>query len=1140
MNDPVTRSVPRAPRAHPLRAGLAACLLTTLALPVHAAVVIPDVPLQSGSTVSPNIMFILDDSGSMQSEVLPDESIDVVSRCSPNLDDRNANGIRCNNGTTSITNIGRVYPRIPTLYGAIFEGQGVGEYANAVADPGNVYGRILRTAMFNPQYYDPKVIYRPWVRSDGTSYPDANPAQAYWNPEDPDKGAVNLAGTLSYANVWWQRTDSSFCSTRACFVSRGSRDIKFNVYYEFTGDPASPQSKYNANNYVERTVSGAELQNFANWFQYYRSRILASRGGIGRAFSSLPDDPESGPRVGYATINTDGAVSRYIRPFAGTDRQAFYDSLYGGTIPNRGTPLRKALYDVGKHFETETGVDDPWRTGVGNASDPKHSEYLACRQNFAMLMTDGYWNGADSGLGNEDGTAGYPFSDGYGNTLADVAYHFWNKDLRADIPNEVPASPLNPNTHQHMVTYGIGLGVFGRYTPDYAFGEIGKTSGSLVWPDPFDASNPSAKIDDLLHAAVNSRGDFFSAGDPETFAEELTKTLSSIIERTASGSNVAANSVALRDETRIFQASYVGGQWTGQLASYPITANGVSATPSWRASDPGKIKPHTARRDRVFTPGGTFHGQRGDALGSVDGHGVADYLLGDRSGERSNDGPFRNRNTVLGDIIHSSPAFSSETATPALFVGANDGMLHAFHAENGEELFAYVPGPNLISNDKLKKLSDPDYSHEYYVDGPVTVSTQAKTPNKNLLVGTLGRGGRGVFALDVSSPSTFTAANVLWEASSTSAPTGWTAQDRADLGLILSRPLIVRTNARTGNQNSNLRPAMAIFGNGLNSESGNATLFAVDAETGQMMWSLPVDTTGDNGITSIQAWDEDGDGIHDYVFAADLKGNVWKFDLDYHDPGKWGLADGGQIQGQVRRAAGGNPLVATGRPITGGLQIAFDPMTYERWVFFGTGKYLEQSDTTSTGQQRWYGIKDTGSRITGDALLTERKIEIVGSHGGRKVRAFEPHAPLPDDSRGWYVNLEAPAPPAVTPPSERMVSDPLMVGRVLVTASILPDSDPCKAGGTGYMNAIDAFTGTSVRASFFDVNGNGSFDDDVLGVGDSSRPIGSVDLDIAMPTSPTVVESLLVAGGSLGTTGSVGINPQVIKGRISWREIIGD
>ena len=119
------------------------------------------------------------------------------------------------------------------------------------------------------------------------------------------------------------------------------------------------------------------------------------------------------------------------------------------------------------------------------------------------------------------------------------------------------------------------------------------------------------------------------------------------------------------------------------------------------------------------------------------------------------------------------------------------------------------------------------------------------------------------------------------------------------------------------------------------------------------------------------------------------------------------------------------------------------------------------------------------------------------------------------------------------------MGDPFLLGTTLVVPSIVPSSNPC-GGGTGFINAIDAFSGTSVSSPFFDVDGDGSFDDDTLKNGNANIPVGSVNLGIAMPTSPTVVENLLVAGGSLGKTGTIAINNPLFKGRISWREIIRD
>ena len=276
--------------------------------------------------------------------------------------------------------------------------------------------------------------------------------------------------------------------------------------------------------------------------------------------------------------------------------------------------------------------------------------------------------------------------------------------------------------------------------------------------------------------------------------------------------------------------------------------------------------------------------------------------------------------------------------------------------------------------------------------------------------------------------------------------------------------------------------------------------------------------------------DLDGDGLIDYVYAGDLKGNVWKFDLSDNSTGNWGLhAEGDPFF--VATDAGGNR-----QPITGGLSVSMDPATFKPWVFFGTGKYLESSDLSSTGVQSLYGIKDNDAAVGARATdLQARTMAVTsGTIDGKPVRAFEANDPLDTDKKGWFVDL------TVLPPAERMVGDPFLLGNVLVAASIIPSSDPCDAGGTGYINALDAYTGTSVQNPFFDVDGDGAFDDDRLTSGSDSLPVGSVNLGIAMPTSPTVVESLLVAGGSLGTTGSVAVNNPLVKGRISWRELIKD
>jgi type IV pilus assembly protein PilY1 len=146
---------------------------------------------------------------------------------------------------------------------------------------------------------------------------------------------------------------------------------------------------------------------------------------------------------------------------------------------------------------------------------------------------------------------------------------------------------------------------------------------------------------------------------------------------------------------------------------------------------------------------------------------------------------------------------------------------------------------------------------------------------------------------------------------------------------------------------------------------------------------------------------------------------------------------------------------------------------------------------------------------------------------------------VPDDKRGWYIDLDYPK-----PQGERVVSNPRVQGTVLLVPSLIPpQTGTCEAGGSGFINALDAFTGTSLGSPYFDVNNDGKFDDeDKMDAGGGVLvPVGSIDLGVGMPTLPTLIDKLLVVGGSKGTLGSIVMNPQGgAARRISWREILRD
>ena len=1063
---------------------IAAFAATLLAAPVSASIPLPDVPLQSGSALTPNILYVIDDSGSMAWDFMPGPF--------------NSNGV-------------------PNM--------------SPVNDKLIAYTR-------NQIYYNPYVEYRPWRNADGTFMSNRPYTSAY----DSDTQASNTVDLHNRDRHFLVpkagMTDPS--DTRQYWRYTLKEDNYEIERRELTWQGGSWGWR-NAVNITSltwgattRTVA-EEYANYANWYSYHRTRAKVAKAGASYAFNDLSENV----RVGFDTIwerntydipvNQDQGLFRDNGGgFSYTNRSTWFSRMLNAGASN-GTPLRRALTRAGDYFE-QTSSSGPWGPAAAAGQ-------LSCRQNFTILTTDGYWN-TDSGPSGGDGVAGplhtstsgatyqyppsRPYQDNATGTLADVAMNYWKNDLRPDLVNNVPSSTANPAFWQHMVTFGISIGLQGTLDPNTAVLQPGAnndlTDGGLSWPNPLDAEDDH-RIDDLFHAAVNSRGTFVAASNPEQFTQGLRAALATIVERTGSSSNVSANSASVQSDTRLFQASFVSGRWTGELVAYPVDATGVqTASPIWRGS---QGIPAAASR-KVFTWGGASGAAfpttaQNTALGAQ----KAAYIRGVRTNEQQNGGTLRDRPHLLGDIVNSSPFYVKDTGT--VYVGSNAGMLHAFKAEGagqGTELFAYVPG-NLNLN-KLKQVPDLDYTHYHFVDGPITVSDRNETPGKNYLVGALGRGGKGVFGLDVTNPATFGTANVKWDHD---------ASDHGKMGNVLGRPVISRLdNGDVG----------AIVANGPNSTGNTAVLYVLDVTDGDVIAEIDTgvgSAANPNGLMSPTAWDYDADGDVDYVYAGDLLGNLWRFDLT-GNANSWDNASNRMVLFTARDA--GNKR----QPITGAPTVGLNPADYSLWVFFGTGRYLNQLDiinadgSRNTDVQTWYGLKEEGAAIAGRAALQQRSILAAGSIDGKPVRVFQPASALSPTAKGWYVDLLTP--PSGTREGERMISDPLLISSTLIGSSIIPNTDPCEFGGRGYVYQLNAFTGASSAQPLFDIDRDGQYADDTLTVNGQPIPVGGIDLGIAMPSNPTVVGTRLVVGGSTGLIGDINIDLSQIQGRISWREIVGE
>lgn len=1235
----------------------------------------PDFPLQTGAgNVEPNIMFILDDSGSMAEEVMPNPDVKTICRRSGSS--CASSGRHDITGQTYVGNTIYFNPAIDydpwilssgspmtggtsmtAVYGSFnFAGSGHGGESDMIdlTDPGSceVYDRngSNRTVCGGPQifhvpkdptrtdtsylqnstnYYryeihyfngNPYVVRSELVNGGGQGVVLGTVSDTYTRNNIDDNSGTNAlnhyfdlpagasltattsGGTGSVRLRLYNPSGSTVCDQntsgtgKTCSATNMAAgqwrvrlsgnnfdNVNLTVNYSYpVRAGCGSTSGWNWGNCTLVTqVAGQSVdelvENYATWFSYHRTRMKMAKAGAAEAFSQLGNNV----RVGYRSLHQNNNNRNFDIPvgdgnngvFEGTSRETWFNRLFNAQS-NGGTPLRSVLEGVGNYF-MRSDADGPYGPQSGDAQ-------LACRQNFAILTTDGYWN-SDFGrgginVGDQDGgngssiynpadgttsiryTPARPFSDGSrtgrSNTLADVAMKYWKNDLRSDLENIVPTSSQNPAFWQHMVTFGISIGLKGT-VDQTSVAEVLRDGSprikgvDVAWPDP-DMTNDSgtaeipARIDDLLHAAVNSRGEFVAATSADRFRDALVSVLGQIQARLASGSNVATNSTTFQSDTRAFQATYRTGTWTGELTAYSVTAaGGISSTPDWRvseriartyANDTSSDDFHrrtvltwnaSSKRGASFpTPAQEALLARSSGAASVTGANNAAYIKGDQSGELSRGGTLRNRTTPLGDIINSSPFYIRDTNT--IYVGANDGMLHGIDALTGDVLFSYVPAG--IDFAKLATLSDPAYGHAFFVDGPVTVSSYRVKSGTNYLVGTLGRGGRGAFALDVSDVRSssanqrFTNNHVLWD---------HTASPDDDMGYVIGLPLIVR-----GNNDK----VLAIVPNGIDSPNGSSALYVYDVADGTLLRKIVADASG-GGLSSPRAADLNGDAKVDYVYAGDMNGNVWKFDFTSSNPSSWGIDP--DVNGPL--------FVATDdqgnrQPITGGLALAREPGTGRIWLTFGTGKLITISDLSSTAMQSWYGIIDGDAPIGGRATdLAKRTIAATGTNAqGQKVRAFEAYSALPNGKKGWYLDFDRPS------EGERVVSGARINGRAAFVSSIIPDvGDGCEAGGSGYLNVIDLFTGTSPQAtggngstSFFDLDRSGSGDNDVItGADGSSLPIGSVDLGVGMPTESSQIDDLVLVCGSDGSCEEAPAPGATGGGkprRTSWREIYGD
>lgn len=1221
----------------------------TLAAPLNLG----NTPLFAATNAPPaNILFLFDDSGSMDWSAVTSETNGILNLQYVDSQDGDGNDIirRCSLAYTHPAFQDDQY-RDPDDDAAPFR-----DYDNYYpvppeeASPGKGFWRA-RSHHYNRLYYNPSITYTPWKGQDkdGLAYTNADPLAARFNPYDAATGTQDLtASTIYYSQDGYVCQEPAFASQTSYnparywqWIDTDSND-EIDVTDEHTRIDISTsmasmtgQSVANRTDCIQDGGSGdtdtsdgyptctgqQELQNFANWFQYYRRREFTAKA----AYANVVDEA-GGVRMGLVTLHNNNNVKKELSLMSvDSNKTSLLDSLLQANAGGR-TPLRRAAFNGYQYLACN---DNSHFSNV--CPQASAAEGGMCQQSFLIAMTDGHYNGGNwelPGTQNEDANNdtdfdGGEYADNYGNTLADVAMEFYEHDIASGLDDVLPVIPgVDEARHQHVTTYTVAFGVNGTLTEMPASG----TDGTTFWPDPEENTSLAIpeKIDDLRHAAFNGRGMFLNANSPDELATALSDAILSIGDRASSAASVALNSSSLNSGSQLFQARFDSGDWSGQLLSFSISDGtgsqsgcgnaslGDLCSLNWDAGEVIKgqhylndreiitIDPSSATQGLPFQWSNMTAAQKADLkrhwdtrssyLNDTQGEQLLEYIRGRSYPDVSK---VRLRSSPLGDIVNSDPFFvgapafsydfngyaafraSNQSRKKVVYVGSNDGMLHAFDASSGEELIAYIPGDRRLW-DNLTMLASPSYAtrHRYFVDGSPTVGdiyegTSGSTW-RSVLVSGMRAGGQTVFALDVTNPASsgFSESNadslVLWEFSD---------EDDPDLGFTYSQPNIVRmANGKWA----------AIIGNGYNNSdsSGNETT-ATTSTTGKgYLFILFMDGPGNdgvwnhgsdyiklevnsgsvatpNGLATPAAVDTNGDFKVDLVYAGDLNGNLWRFDVDDTSPGNWEVSYSGNPVFIAKDGSGAT------QPITVRPEVTQHPggITNGLMVLFGTGRYIDVADNTTSGTQTqtFYGIWDknqtTHTRPTRSSGLVQQDILKEVNSSGSHCSSNDCFRIISDNSvdltdgidRGWYLDLYNTDGGNTSNHGERSVSNPVLRAGRIVFTTLIPSGQVCEFGGDGWVMELNFSSGGQPTGPSIDIDGDGRINEnDLITVTIDGEevpvPPGGQQSGVGIVPRPTILvipELGIEKKYSSGSTGAVDIITErgFPDGRLSWREI---
>jgi type IV pilus assembly protein PilY1 len=1122
MNNPTTQQQLR-PRVRAM-ATIALLMLTLTTVQTAHAQPSQEPLLSRESHVRPNLLFMLDTSDSMSSEVIPAAHWLAA----------NSNGI-CNSDKVHL---------------------------------------LTQSPSNNTLMYNPARRYEPGFDNSGTRVNNA-PVPPVWTPltvymAKPGEDIVSLTSM-----------------SQLCDPGRYDR-VDVAAGFLFNGIPTSGLPAYSGRTDCNGGMSACTLeqekQNITHWRTYHMTRMAAARTGVGSALSNQKDTF----RLGYSTIfvespfRTSFGHQLYGVKDWGLVKTSFYTWLNGLT-PADDTPLRTALDVAGQYFSRTDNLG-PWSANPWISDSAENNGRLSCRRSHTVLITDGQWTSrkaqtpaaradVDGSIGPEivhaNGVTKYQYKPrdpdarslgkadnrsigAIADTLADVAMYYWARDLQPDMLNDVTAgSPQDKPFWQNMTTHTGAFGVTGKLSENQV---RDARRGLADWHTAQPAAQSDETVDDLIHAAHNGGGSFFNLTTVDSFTRELGEVVANIAGGSYSQAGVSASATSLAAGSKKFVPYFRNGEWWGNLKMVELASNGGQTGTVWevvsteddKPTGPAKIAAHDARPIFTWTPstkGMEFRHANLQANGLISSSSAAppnmlsstvnadmvNYLRGDRSLEGDLK-PYRPRKAILGDIVNSSPVFvkdmlpriyeslpegtagksqyaayvaTKQARTEGLVLaGANDGMVHGFRegtgaATGGTETFAFIPR-SVFPN--LHLLADPSYQHKYFVDGPLSESdAYIAAPDRigagfttrwaNLVLGSTGAGARSVFALDATWPLEMGARSILWETTHLTA-------NMANLGHVMSQ---VETGiTASGNW-------VAIVGNGPYGSSGKASLFILDLATGALLKEIATNDELANGLGGVRIVRDPNSRIIG-AYAGDLQGNVWRFNLASMNSAGW-PSRGDRLYTAADTAGSRQPITAAPavfrRPDQGHMVVAV------------TGKLYDTTDPSSTQLQSAYGLWDQGSFNGEHPFSTIAGLsQLVGFNAPvlDNGRFYNQTPSRPIDwrtDRGWFLRY-------TLLPGQRSVypAEPLM-GQLVRIDTVVPNPGgaTCERRTSAAFNyLVDPMTGMCQPQSTFDTNGDGLINDS-----DSLACIYSSDAD----GSDVVLASDAMAGDGPGSFASI-------------------